>query len=231
MRLLALLLCVLALPVQAPAQAVAPRPVNAPALRQPQQCTVLVVEDNAINQLVTRGMLLKLGYQVRTADNGAEALEVLRNEPIDAVLLDYHMPVLDGIATAAEIRLLPGPAGQVPIIMVTADVVNDTKEKALSAGVTQFAPKPMQEADLRRALRRCGLLEGSADTQPAPLELPKRTQRSMQQLVDAQVHGELLEMMPREMFEQLLDMLLAKKRSGDRRTWLETKGNLASVQP
>ena len=148
-----------------------------------------------------------MGHEAVFCENGFEALQMLNRESFDAVLLDYHMPVLDGIATAAEIRLLPGPAGQVPIIMVTADVVNDTKEKALSAGVTQFAPKPMQEADLRRALRRCGLLEGSADTQPAPLELPKRTQRSMQQLVDAQVHGELLEMMPREMFEQLLDML------------------------
>ena len=46
---------------------------------------MLIVEDNAINQLVTRGMLLKLGYRVRTADNGAEALEMLRSEPIDAV--------------------------------------------------------------------------------------------------------------------------------------------------
>lgn len=117
------------------------------------------------------------------------------------------MPVLDGIGTAREIRSLPSPAGQLPIIMITADVVNDTRELALSAGVTRFAPKPLQEVDLRRALRRCGLLDGGGDTQPAPLDLPIRTVRSPQQLVDAQVHAELLEMMPREMFDQLLDML------------------------
>ena len=168
---------------------------------------LLAAEDHPVNLKYLNLLIDRMGHEAVFCENGFEALQMLNRESFDAVLLDYHMPVLDGIATAAEIRLLPGPAGQVPIIMVTADVVNDTKEKALSAGVTQFAPKPMQEADLRRALRRCGLLEGSADTQPAPLELPKRTQRSMQQLVDAQVHGELLEMMPREMFEQLLDML------------------------
>ena len=168
---------------------------------------LLAAEDHPVNLKYLNLLIDRMGHEAVFCENGFEALQMLNRESFDAVLLDYHMPVLDGIATAAEIRLLPGPAGQVPIIMVTADVVNDTKEKALSAGVTQFAPKPMQEADLRRALRRCGLLEGSADTLPAPLELPKRTQRSMQQLVDAQVHGELLEMMPREMFEQLLDML------------------------
>ena len=69
---------------------------------------MLIVEDNAINQLVTRGMLLKLGYQVRTADNGAEALEVLRNGGVDAVLLDCQMPVMDGFATCRALRNLPG---------------------------------------------------------------------------------------------------------------------------
>lgn len=168
---------------------------------------LLAAEDHPVNLKYLNLLIDRMGHEAVFCENGFEALQMLNRQNFDAVLLDYHMPLLDGISTAAEIRLLPGPAGQVPIIMVTADVVNDTKEKALAAGVTQFAPKPMQEADLRRALRRCGLLEGSADTQPSPLEMPKRSARSPQQLVDAQVHAEMLEMMPREMFEQLLDML------------------------
>lgn len=168
---------------------------------------LLVAEDHPVNLKYLNLLINRMGHEAVFCENGFEALQMLNRETFDAVLLDYHMPVLDGIATAAEIRLLPAPAGQVPIIMVTADVVNDTKEKALAAGVTQFAPKPMQEADLRRALRRCGLLEGSADTLPAPLDMPARPTRNVQQLVDAQVHAELMEMMPREMFEQLLDML------------------------
>ncbi|MBF2967856.1 response regulator, partial [Pseudomonas aeruginosa] len=78
------------------------------AVRRPEECTVLVVEDNAINQLVTRGMLLKLGYRVRTADNGSEALELLARERPDGVLLDCQMPVMDGFATCRAIRALPG---------------------------------------------------------------------------------------------------------------------------
>ncbi|MGV8190056.1 response regulator, partial [Pseudomonas aeruginosa] len=72
-----------------------PRRAGGQAVRRPEECTVLVVEDNAINQLVTRGMLLKLGYRVRTADNGSEALELLARERPDGVLLDCQMPVMD----------------------------------------------------------------------------------------------------------------------------------------
>jgi signal transduction histidine kinase len=141
----------LALPVQAPAQAVAPRPVNAPALRQPQQCTVLVVEDNAINQLVTRGMLLKLGYQVRTADNGAEALELLRNESVDAILLDCQMPLMDGFATCRALRNLPGCA-DVPVLAITAHSHSGDRERCLAAGMSDYLAKPVKFEQLRRLL-------------------------------------------------------------------------------
>lgn len=168
---------------------------------------LLVAEDHPVNLKYLNLLIDRMGHEAVFCENGFEALQILNRESFDVVLLDYHMPVLDGIATTREIRLLPAPAGEVPIVMVTADVVNDTRELAKAAGVTQFAPKPMQEADLRRALRRCGVLEGSADTQPAPLELTSRTARSPQQLIDAQIHAELLTMMPGEMFNQLLDML------------------------
>ena len=168
---------------------------------------LLVAEDHPVNLKYLNLLVDRMGHEAVFCENGFEALQLIGREHFDAVLLDYHMPVLDGIATAREIRLLPSPACALPIIMVTADVVNDTRETATRAGVTQFAPKPLQEVDLCRALRRCGLLEGGGDTQPAPLDLPIRTGRSRQQFIDAQVHAELVETMPREMFCQLLDML------------------------
>ncbi len=168
---------------------------------------LLVAEDHPVNLKYLKLLIDRMGHEAVFCHNGAEALLMLQREAFDAALLDYHMPVLDGIATARDIRRLPAPAGDVPIIMVSADVVNDTRERATAAGVTRFAPKPLQEVDLRRALRRCGLLEGSVDTQPAPLELPARAPRKPQQLIDTQVHAELLAMMPREMFQQLLDLL------------------------
>ncbi len=168
---------------------------------------LLVAEDHPVNLKYLNLLIERMGHEAVFCENGFEALQMLNRQTFDAVLLDYHMPVLDGIATTREIRLLPAPAGAVPVIMVTADVVNDTRQLAAEAGVTQFAPKPLQEADLRRALRRCGLLEGSADTQPAALEATVRLERSPHQLIDADIHGQLMSMMPRDMHDELLGML------------------------
>lgn len=127
------------------------RPQRVPsgtALRQAQQCTVLIVEDNAINQLVTRGMLLKLGYRVRTADNGAEALDLLRGEGVDAVLLDCQMPVMDGFATCRAIRALPGFA-EVPVLAITAHSHSGDRERCLAAGMSDYLAKPVKFEELR----------------------------------------------------------------------------------
>jgi len=168
---------------------------------------LLVAEDHPVNLKYLNLLIARMGHDAVFCENGFEALQVLNRERFDAVLLDYHMPLLDGIATTREIRAMPGETGRVPIIMVTADVVNDTRKLAAEAGVTQFAPKPMQEADLRRALRRCGLFGDAADTQPAPLESPRAATRSADQIIDADAYGQLAAMMPRETLTELLDML------------------------
>ncbi|MBT8765381.1 hybrid sensor histidine kinase/response regulator [Metapseudomonas boanensis] len=121
------------------------------ALLRPEDCTVLVVEDNAINQLVTRGMLLKLGYKVRTADNGAEALELLRHEQIDAVLLDCQMPVMDGFATCRALRALPGGA-DMPVLAITAHSHSGDRERCLAAGMSDYLAKPVKFEELRSLL-------------------------------------------------------------------------------
>ncbi|MBO2929116.1 response regulator, partial [Metapseudomonas otitidis] len=123
----------------------------AQAQRRPEQCTVLVVEDNTINQLVTRGMLLKLGYRVRTADNGAEALELLRREHIDGVLLDCQMPVMDGFATCRALRSLPECA-ELPVLAVTAHSHSGDRERCLAAGMSDYLSKPVKFEELRTLL-------------------------------------------------------------------------------
>ncbi|MCO6060043.1 response regulator [Pseudomonas sp. MOB-449] len=144
----------LELSLSLPAQTAQPVPVRRPggqALRRPEQCTVLVVEDNAINQLVTRGMLLKLGYRVRTADNGAEALEQLRREPMDAVLLDCQMPVMDGFATCRALRAIPGCA-DLPVLAITAHSHSGDRERCLAAGMSDYMAKPVKFDELRTLL-------------------------------------------------------------------------------
>lgn len=118
------------------------RPQGA-ALRTPAQCRVLIVEDNAINQLVLRGMLLKLGYQVRCADSGAAALNLLRDEAVDAVLLDCQMPGMDGFATCRVLRLLPG-CSELPVLAVTAHSHAGDRERCLAAGMSDYMTKPLK---------------------------------------------------------------------------------------
>lgn len=139
----------LTMPLQPQASDVRPaRPQGGTLQRQAQQCTVLIVEDNAINQLVTRGMLLKLGYRVRTADNGAEALELLRSETVDAVLLDCQMPVMDGFATCRALRALPGCA-ELPVLAITAHSHSGDRERCLAAGMSDYLAKPVKFDELR----------------------------------------------------------------------------------
>jgi CheY-like chemotaxis protein len=142
----------LAMPVQRAVTSPAPSRVSSPALREPEQCCVLIVEDNAINQLVTRGMLLKMGYQVRTADNGAQALDVLRNEKIDAVLLDCQMPVMDGFATCRALRNLPG-CQTLPVLAITAHSHSGDRERCLAAGMSDYLAKPMKFEQLKHLLQ------------------------------------------------------------------------------
>ena len=141
----------LALPAAGAAQPLPVRRAQTQARRHAEQCTVLIVEDNAINQLVIRGMLLKLGYRVRTADNGAEALEVLRREAVDALLLDCQMPVMDGFATCRALRAMPACA-ELPVLAVTAHSHSGDRERCLAAGMSDYLAKPVKFDELRGLL-------------------------------------------------------------------------------
>lgn len=144
---------VLELNLGQPAQSfsVPPRRAGGQALRRPEQCMVLVVEDNAINQLVIRGMLLKLGYRVRTADNGSEAIDLLRREGVDAVLLDCQMPIMDGFATCRAIRTLP-QGGELPVLAITAHSHSGDRERCLAAGMSDYLAKPVKFEELQTLL-------------------------------------------------------------------------------
>lgn len=113
---------------------------------------VLVAEDHPVNRLYMATLLQRLGHQARLADNGLEALKLAKTEPFDLVLMDVHMPVMDGVAACHAIRALPGPAGQVCIVALTADVFADTRNRCLAAGAVEVATKPMSLATLQALL-------------------------------------------------------------------------------
>ncbi|MGY2263063.1 7TM diverse intracellular signaling domain-containing protein [Pseudomonas sp. SDO55104_S430] len=121
-----------------------------PRLRLPQDCKVLLVDDNNINQLVMRGMLLKLGFRVRTADNGVAALDLLQRETFDAVLLDCQLPALDGVSICCQIRALPGCA-ELPVFMIA---LNADRERCPTGALIDHLSKPVKFEDLQAALYR-----------------------------------------------------------------------------
>jgi CheY-like chemotaxis protein len=115
---------------------------------------VLVVEDNELNQMVAEGALGALGYGVRLAGNGIEALGILAEETFDAVLMDCHMPGMDGYQATAELRRREDGGPRLPVIAMTAGVLAEDRTKCTEAGMDDFIPKPVDLDVLRDVLIR-----------------------------------------------------------------------------
>ncbi|NYZ16695.1 response regulator [Azospirillum sp. RWY-5-1] len=114
---------------------------------------VLLVEDNAVNQEVARELMEGAGLSVAVADHGAAAIERLRREAFDAVLMDMQMPVMDGIAATIAIRA-EGSWPGLPIIAMTANAMEDDRRRCLEAGMDDHIPKPIDPAELYATLAR-----------------------------------------------------------------------------
>jgi signal transduction histidine kinase/CheY-like chemotaxis protein/CHASE2 domain-containing sensor protein len=109
---------------------------------------ILVAEDNKVNQKVAINQLKKLGYAADLACDGEEVLAKIANQDYDAILMDCHMPRLDGYATTKEIRMREGTARHTIIIALTASAMKEDRELAMSAGMDDFLSKPVRKDEL-----------------------------------------------------------------------------------
>ena len=121
---------------------------------EPGRSRVLVVEDTPINQHVARGMLARLGYAADLASNGVEALEALSRTTYAAILMDCHMPDMDGFESSREIRRREGTSRHTPIIAMTASAMRGERERCLAAGMDDYIAKPVRLQELRARLER-----------------------------------------------------------------------------
>ncbi|MFP4519712.1 MAG: PAS domain-containing protein, partial [Oceanicaulis sp.] len=119
-----------------------------PALR------VLVVEDHPVNRAVTAELVSQAGHACETADCGEEALRRLKTRSADVILLDLHMPGMDGAEALARIRRGQAGAPDAAIYMVTADATPEARSKTLALGADGFFVKPLDAEALRRMLAR-----------------------------------------------------------------------------
>lgn len=116
---------------------------------------VLLVEDNLVNRKVAVRMLEKLGGVVDVATNGREAVRMWRQLSYDLVLMDCHMPVMDGYEATREIRRIEiNRGGHVPVVALTADALEGQREICMQAGMDDFMAKPIRLDDLEEVLRR-----------------------------------------------------------------------------
>lgn len=114
---------------------------------------VLLADDNAVVRIVTSEQLRRLGHSVQTVEDGAAAVDAVRSNLIDVVLLDMQMPGLNGPAAARAIRALPGPAGRVCILGTTADDTAKASATCLAAGMDAMLRKPITNAALAVAIK------------------------------------------------------------------------------
>lgn len=122
------------------------------ALARTGPLRILVVEDNNTNRLVVTRMLERLGHRVDAVANGLEAVEAVRSIPYALVLMDIMMPEMDGLAATRAIRLLDAGSARVPIIGLTASVLERDREACLAAGMNGFLPKPVSAGRLQKAI-------------------------------------------------------------------------------
>ncbi len=115
--------------------------------------SLLLVEDNRINQEVARGLLEQLGCRVTVAEDGEAAVAAVRAKTFDAVLMDVQMPVMDGYEAARRIRA-DGKRNAMPIIAITAHAFAGDREKCLDAGMNDYIAKPIDPDDLKTTLCR-----------------------------------------------------------------------------
>jgi CheY-like chemotaxis protein len=124
----------------------------APAPRASSKFRILVVEDNAVNQRVASAFLARLGCESELARNGSEAVEKARSSHYDLILMDWQMPVMNGIEATLAIRRLAGRSGQVPIVALTGSVLPEDLEKCRAAGMNDSLHKPLSAEALRGAI-------------------------------------------------------------------------------
>jgi CheY-like chemotaxis protein len=118
---------------------------------------VLVAEDNPVNQMFVAALLKKLGCEPEVVPNGLRAIERLQSGSYDAVLMDCHMPEMDGFEATRQIRRSESmrPGKPIPIIAVTASAMASDRERCFAAGMDLVLTKPVRAKELQAGLEQC----------------------------------------------------------------------------
>ncbi len=146
-------------------------------LNLPQRARLLLAEDSAVNQVVAIAMLSKFGYDIDAVENGIQAIEAVKTRAYDLILMDVSMPEMDGLDATRVIRALPGAIARVPIIAMTAHVMENDRDKCLAAGMNDYIAKPVNRTALLETVARW-LRPAHSEQETTPAEARPKLQLS-----------------------------------------------------
>jgi PAS domain S-box-containing protein len=203
---------------------------------------VLLVEDGRVNQLVATRMLEDRGHAVTVASNGQEALDMLAQESYDAIVMDVHMPELNGFEATAAIRETERESGgHIPIIAMTANAMLGDRERCLAAGMDDYVSKPVRSSELYRAVESFTTIPLSARGGTPPCDMPDPLEPEPDSVFDAAAFREsindeglmrqLIEIYPEDSEDMLLEAetaLRAKNRAALHQAAHSLKGLLGN---
>ncbi|MDW5377877.1 ATP-binding protein [Halomonas sp. HP20-15] len=185
--------------VQAPSQ------IPFPTLGEtPFHGRVLVVEDNAVNRRVAIALLERFGLTIDVAENGRLAVSRALAGDYDLIFMDMQMPELDGIEATRAIRAAGGALAEVPIVAMTAGVLDGARERAIAAGMTDYLTKPILPGQLERMLSR--FLAGTPATRQQQATTATGPSGSDEALIDSGVLAEIESALGAKMIDELVQL-------------------------
>ena len=154
--------------------------------------TVLVVDDNAINQKVASRMLEKMRCTVHVAADGQQALDASAATPYDLVLMDVQMPVMDGLTATRKIREREGTERHTIIVAVTANAIQGDRERCLASGMDDYLPKPIRQQDLEGLVAKWIPDAVTAASPSGPIVMDQSRIAQIMEIGDAELLKELI---------------------------------------
>jgi CheY-like chemotaxis protein len=165
------------------------------------QGRILLAEDFPMNQELVCAILARDGHVVDVVSNGADAVQAVQKERYDLVLMDIEMPVMDGLTAAREIRKLPGAAGKVPIVALSANVLPDQVRQISDAGMGGNLGKPFRQAELHQTLLK------HLGPAPSPMSDEPAVPGVADAAIDESMLESMLKLLPQEKLAGLLGAL------------------------